>query len=54
MGNEHRPAKAGAHNRGKSEGLPHGGIGPYGTSAGLECGGKMRRSASWTKHERNM
>ena len=37
------------------EGLPHMGVDPHGTSAKcLGCGKKLKRSISWTKHERNM
>ena len=37
------------------EGLPHMGVDPRGTSANcLECGKKLKRSVTWTRHERNM
>ena len=37
------------------EGLPHMGVDPRGTSANcLECGRKLKRSVTWTRHERNM
>ena len=39
----------------ENRGLPHMGVDPRGTSAKcLECGKKLKRSASWTKDERNM
>ena len=39
----------------ESNGLPHVGVDPRGTSANcLECGKKLERSVTWTKHERNM
>ena len=42
-------------NAAESNGLPHAGVDPRGTSANcLECGTKLKRSASWTKEERNM
>lgn len=42
-------------NAAENNGLPHMGVDPRGTSANcLECGKKLKRSASWTKEERNM
>lgn len=39
----------------EGNGLPHMGVDPRGTSANcLECGRKLKRSATWTKEERNM
>ena len=42
-------------NAAESAGLPSAGVDPHGTSARcFMCGGKLKRSASWTKRERNM
>ena len=39
----------------ESEGLPHAGVDPHGTSAKcLECGGKLKRSVSYNREERNL
>ena len=49
---QRRQAIVGAAER---DGLPHMSVDPHGTSAKcLECGRKLKRSASWTKHERKM